>query len=58
MKTVNFSETRQTLKKLTSFRVRFFLFIYFKDKKEHRAECHSIKNMFFFYKKIESHRFS
>ena len=43
--------------KQTSFGVRFFLFFYFKDTKEHSSECHSIENTFFL-KKIESHRFS
>ena len=30
-----------------------FLFIHFKDKKEHSLECHSIKNTFFLKKKLK-----
>ena len=36
---------RRGKQKLSSFRV--CLFIYFKDKKEHSSECHSIQNTFF-----------
>ena len=40
------SKTWQT--KTNEFQGSFFLFIYFRDKKEHSSECHSIKNTFFF----------
>ena len=45
------SKTWQT--KTNEFQGSFFLFIYFKDKKEHSSECHSIKNTFFLKKKMK-----
>ena len=51
------SRIEDVANKTNKFQGSIFLFIYFKDKKEHSSECHSIKNTFFL-KKNESHRFS